>query len=559
MPNLIANPKYNPALPVSTENQPQIFASPETEIINPTTGQTALQASQGITMDSLKPAIPFQITPIKDIPIYPIAGLNVEITPPITMTQPEKEASDLTKMLQSLTEQTVGKSVYQAQQEQAQGIPELYKTQTDLSARLKAIQNEALAIPLQLQQDVMGRGVTAGGLAPIQTAALRNNAIQALSVSSLLEASRGNLTLAMDLVDRAVAQKFDPIKEQISALQSNLQLIISSPEYSLADKNRVMAQQTIQDAKLAKAKKQEDDMKKIYDLAMEAAKAGADSTTLQNIQNANTPAEALVIAGDSLGMQFRVDQEQKQFERTIKTATFNLSVDKFSQDIEEFKQTHALDIEKLGIEKSQLAITKQKMAQDYALAQQKMAFDEFKLQLDNAEKLAPDTATEMKTSILDEKIKLIDNLLVSPGLKSAVGPNWATRIRFNVFSGARAEFQGGVAQLVNKETIDTLVDLKARGGTLGALSDQERILLQSAATKIGTWEIKKNGIGTGIYNIDEATFKKELEQIKKLAIRAKERALGTYGLTSADSFLSASLPNSNSTPIYSSDVWGLAR
>ena len=70
------------------------------------------------------------------------------------------------------------------------------------------------------------------------------------------------------------------------------------------------------------------------------------------------------------------------------------------------------------------------------------------------------------------------------------------------------------------------MNLKARGGTLGALSDQERILLQSAATKIGTWEIKKDGIGTGRYRVSEEDFKAELNRIKDLAIKAKARALG---------------------------------
>ena len=96
---------------------------------------------------------------------------------------------------------------------------------------------------------------------------------------------------------------------------------------------------------------------------------------------------------------------------------------------------------------------------------------------------------------------------------------------FDAF-GAGQDFAAGVTQLVNKETIDTLVNLKERGGTLGALSDQERILLQSAATKIGTWEVKENGIGTGEYNIDEASFKRELQTIKELAQKALERHLG---------------------------------
>ena len=535
-------------------------------VFNKQTGQgyqdpTALAADLGIqspqinwgaiTTESLQLATPFPLTSTNDIPVYPVAGLNAEI-PELKMTAPEQEASDLTKMLQGLTEQTVGESGYRATQEQAQGVPELYKIQTDLSARLKAIQNEALAIPLAIQNEFQGRGATVGGVAPIQTERLRNNAIQALGVSSALEASRGNLTLALDLVDRAVAQKFDPIREQITALTTNLNYIKESPEYTLAEKNRAQKQLDIQEAKKARIAKEEADMKKIYDLGIAAAQGGADALTIQNIQNARSPQEALVIAGDALGAEFKAKQEQIQFEKSLKISEFNLSVDKFNQDVEQFKQSHAIDVAKLGMEK-------QKMAQDYALAQQKLALDTWDVQLKNAEKLQPDMAAQMKADLLDDKINLIDSILTSPGLDSAVGPNYFSREGWSIQDsfGARSEFQGMVAQLVNKETIDTLVNLKERGGTLGALSDQERVLLQSAATKIGTWEIKKDGFGTGFYKVSEASFKKELEEIKRLAQKAKEKALGTFGLSSADAFLSAPLPNSNTT--YSPNVWETAK
>ena len=136
--------------------------------------------------------------------------------------------------------------------------------------------------------------------------------------------------------------------------------------------------------------------------------------------------------------------------------------------------------------------------------------------------------SDSTTEILTNKVNLIDDLINHPGLDSRVGPNFLARRAFAVFDafGAGQDFAAGVTQLVNKETIDTLVNLKERGGTLGALSDQERILLQSAATKIGTWEVKENGIGTGEYNIDEASFKRELQTIKELAQKALERHLG---------------------------------
>lgn len=230
--------------------------------------------------------------------VYPVAGLDSTVAP-LAPTQPEEDAGDLNKRLQRLNERLVGESTYRAEQENVQGIPELSKTQTDLATRLKTIQNEALAIPLQLQQDATGRGITAAGLAPIQTAALRNNAIQALSTASLLEASRGNLTTALDLVDRAVAQKFDPIKEEIAVKKANLDLILNSPEYSLAEKNRAQAQKDAQEGIEREVQKQEQNQKEIYNIATQAAKNGADPFTLREIQSATTPSEALARSAES--------------------------------------------------------------------------------------------------------------------------------------------------------------------------------------------------------------------------------------------------------------------
>lgn len=140
------------------------------------------------------------------------------------------------------------------------------------------------------------------------------------------------------------------------------------------------------------------------------------------------------------------------------------------------------------------------------------------------------SSTDTTTETLTNKINLIDDLISHPGLDSRVGPTFIARRGFAALDafGAGQDFAAGVTQLVNKETIDTLVNLKARGGTLGALSDQERILLQSAATKIGFWEVKDSvtNAGTGEYEIDEASFKRELETIRTFAKKAITRHLG---------------------------------
>ena len=148
----------------------------------------------------------------------------------------------------------------------------------------------------------------------------------------------------------------------------------------------------------------------------------------------------------------------------------------------------------------------------------------------------PDGATGAGTNnaaveTLNGKLQLIDDLMTSPGMRGSVGPYGVARwTPFSADAAARQDFAAGVNQLISKDTMDVLLNLKKQGGTLGALSDQERILLQSAASKVGTWMVRdKNGNPTGKFAISEDLFKKELQTIRDLTQSALQRAGGGGG------------------------------
>lgn len=229
---------------------------------------------------------------------YPVGSLDTTVpTPPAPPTATETQANDLSGSLQKLNDLMTGKPADQNQAETDAGLPALQKTQNDLVAQLTGLQNEAKAIPLQLQNDATGRGITAAGLAPIQDAQLRENAIKALTVSTLLEATKGNIANAQAQADKVVAQKYDPIQAKIDAAKANLDLIMKSPQYTLDEKNRAQAQLDIQNARQAALDKAKGDSAAILKVATDAASNGADAITLQKITQAKTPAEALSIAG----------------------------------------------------------------------------------------------------------------------------------------------------------------------------------------------------------------------------------------------------------------------
>lgn len=157
---------------------------------------------------------------------------------------------------------------------------------------------------------------------------------------------------------------------------------------------------------------------------------------------------------------------------------------------------------------------------------------------------------EAKASVpvLQDKLSAVDILKEHEGLNSRVGPTPFSRSPqgilgtvgrtvslagipsvlgggFDAITGSGQDFSGGVHKLVGGLTLDNLIAAKARGATFGALSDSELQILANSASSINDWEIKdKNGKGTGFWDIDQASFNKELDTIKQLTNRALVQA-----------------------------------
>ena len=267
------------------------------------------------------PTTPTIITPAS---LEPISGLPY-VNPnqsmfslpnepePLTATTQETQQSDLIKQLQGLTNETIGKSAYQTEQETARGIPELQKTYQDLSLQLKDITTQAQNQNLQLEKQISGGGTLTAGSADFlnkqQNEVNRQATIKANGIASLLAATQGNLTYAQSLADKAVAAKYDPITEKINALTANLNLILKDPATTLAEKNRAQAQLDIQ----TKAKEANDLAKtnatEVWNVATSAASYIANftptpdyptaSVALDKISKAKTKEEALRIATET--------------------------------------------------------------------------------------------------------------------------------------------------------------------------------------------------------------------------------------------------------------------
>lgn len=288
---------------------PRTIAALQGVATTPTTPTATPAVPSTINSTNTAPTTPIPYTTPTPTPTYPVASLDTTVPTPTavpTLTPTQQSAQNIIDSLKTFNDSLVGKSAYQAQQDTSAGIPDINATITDLSSQLTGLQNEASSIPLALQNDATGRGITAGGLAPIQTEQLRNNAIKSLTVSTLLDAAKGNLSTAQAKSDAAVAQKYGPIQEQITAATNNLNLILNSPKYSLEEKAQAQDQLNIQNAKQALLDKATADAKIINTVAITAAQNSATftpttqypsvSTALNAIANAKTSVEATQIA-----------------------------------------------------------------------------------------------------------------------------------------------------------------------------------------------------------------------------------------------------------------------
>ena len=237
--------------------------------------------------------------------IYPTSTLQ-GLAPTPELTETGKRAQSVIDKLQGLNTSLEGRSAYRTGQESAFGVDSAQRTIQDLNAQLTQLKNESAAIPLQLQQGAAERGVTTPLLGAQQNSRLRTNAIAALGVSSLMAAAQGQLANAQSLADKAVAQKYDPIEEQIASATANLNLILQSPQYSAEQKAQAQAQLEIQKAKeqvVADARSREQDVQKIAVTAaantqsfVPTGQYQTPSQALQAIQNATSPVVAQQLA-----------------------------------------------------------------------------------------------------------------------------------------------------------------------------------------------------------------------------------------------------------------------
>jgi hypothetical protein len=414
------------------------------------------------------------------------------IPPPAEIAQPQasKTMADTLKELSSLYQAPVNNESIQRRVDKEVGIADKKQAVANLTNQINAITSKAQADQLSLVGQ--GRGVPEVIIGGQQAQVSREAAIQALPLQAQLAAAQGDLEMAQQHADTLF--KIRSADAEAKTNQYNKLVDYARDSFTKAEQ-----------AKVDEIRGQRNTNQADLNYYRNSAKSVADEL----MKNGQATAAAQITS----------------------LAQPDPSSPTFAQDLQSYNQKVASIQSRYNVSKSGLIYKELPDGRAVMLDSQGNIVKEVSsAPVTKEEKQALIDSAETKKAIpaLTDKINAIDNLIKSEGYKKVVGTAALGRMPIlSSFTGEAQDALGTIKQLTSRETLDSLINLKRAGGTLGALSDQERVMLQSAATKIGSWEIlDEKGFGTGRYNVSEGSFKKELETLKGLTQRAINNARG---------------------------------
>lgn len=394
----------------------------------------------------------------------------------------EKNSQDQLKSLLDLYDdrETSAESYKKAQRQS--GILQAQQIVGDLSGQLNAIVAKGQAQQLSIVGQ--GRGIPEAIIGGQQAQIGRETAIAALPVQAQLSAAQGNLEMAQSNMETLFKIYSDDAANEFNFKKEVITFI-----YDKADKaqQRKLDALTIKEERVYKEKQTELAEGKSY---AKMAFANGQSALGADIM--------------------KLDINSPTYKNDLSRLISQVKDPNFTLD--------------LSIKKQQLAnLQKQNSLMGEPTAKEK-----------KEEAQALKTA-QGQTETLKEKVSLIDSILENSGffggMSDSVGTNPFSRGvkgAFNTWTGANQQFAGGVHKLASQEFLNALINAKSQGATFGALTEREGDALRAAATQLNDWEIKnEKGLGTGVWDIDEESFKNELNNLKRLANKGIQNAQGT--------------------------------
>lgn len=269
------------------------------------------------------------IPPAPQTPLPDYSKITVS-TPPIQNTPQqdtlEAERTGLINDVSTAITKTGQRSARKAELEAAAGVPVLNTQLNELNTLIRNTQAEAFKATQKSEDRLAPTFAIQGEQAQIE----RQRAVKVYGWAAAAEAIQGNIALAQDNIERALAAEFDPLEKEIEA--KKFLLDINKDNFSTEEKRRAEAAAAQLDKDKEAAAAAREARKQVLDIMLTAAQYGADNQTLLKIQNAKTPEEATSLAGGVLGNKFASDEAQRTFDNNIKLAQLSIDRAKLSNE-----------------------------------------------------------------------------------------------------------------------------------------------------------------------------------------------------------------------------------
>lgn len=288
----------------------------------PSTSTASPSAPSVITPESIAPVAPITLPKVTTDTSNLTSTINSEIAGLQSAADLAEQnyqnqlnqASDISSQISNI----ISGSNQAADLEQAYqqgGVNDLYAQLKKLNAQAVGLNNEALAIPIQLQQQAQGQGVTDRGLAPIEAGKLRENALKALSLGQQAAIAQADYDAAKAKADKAIDIKYQAKEQELKVKQMQLDAL---KEFKLtpAQQKAKEAREKLNKKEEADLQAQKDEEKITNDMVRNAKAQGAPVSLMTQIdemvKNGKSGAEIATKLGQWGGKYWEIEKAKEE-------------------------------------------------------------------------------------------------------------------------------------------------------------------------------------------------------------------------------------------------------
>ena len=457
-----------------------------------------------------------------------IKDVNGNLTQPIeTPAQKTAIQTLIDSQQKAFDEAPTSQSLFEKAQRET-GVIQKQNTVNQLTGQINAITASSNAEQLKLQ--AQGRGQTTGFIGGEQARISREAAIQSLPISALLAAAQGDLNTAQENVTRLFS-----IFSKDAENRTNFYNRQAESIYADSSKK----EQAILDANIKAGDRKYQEYR---DLTQNMASFASDALKFGDNSLFKALSEGIPTFGTDTASQKKINDWQNSMNAKLGQSTNPM----LALDM-------AIKRRQLSLMGAPTATEKKEEATRLKSAAGQNAVLKDKLDLIGVIQTSKGISSRVGTSFLSRVpqgegffggIKVGVQSLIKAGVTLGVG---SFRDASSSVTGQGQVFSGAVHRLTSTEFLNALINAKQQGATFGALTDREGDALRASASQLNDWEIKDGkGIGTGVWNIDEASFLTEVGRIKALA----QQAVGTTLSDEEQTFLNDAFGQSSDPALY---------